>query len=480
MTDRHRNEEFNFGSLASSFADEPAPKKESAGPAKITRANVTATAPAVEAVVPAVEPASAPALPPVPNAPMPALPEVQNPAQTPGFWGSALASSLPNLLATGLGGAGLAAYGLSKRGQGGGQGLQAPPAVDEDVRQLRLAQEQAKLESMYAKEARQQELHAANLARIQPVAQPSAPTVQAAPTGLPSTSQQFSVAGQAQPTIQYGQQKTNAPTGAPSPIAPPAAQATPVQPPPMSDLERIRLEKAQVDLENARAKAARDQQLHEKKLADMEARSAKQSAEKLSSLQGQSSAEVNMQKSSIRAGEEKSADAAVRAAEKAKKAVIPGQTPTTAQIAVDVAAQTNVNAPAPTAKQASNIKEVSLPSEWPRKGMGWLTGAYGIEGAKQFIDTHNDGKPFKTHDEMKAVYDKVMVKPSYSTIPKSTAQDRGIKAGEREQYKIVPGAVAPPSGGGGGAGPIIRGGGGGATGIGRAGEEIHNLNPLKL
>lgn len=474
MTDRHSNEEFSFGSLASSFADEPAPKKESAGPAKITKANVAAAAPAVEAAVPAVEPASAPALPAMPNAAMPPMPPVENPAQTPGFWGSALASSLPSLLATGIGGAGLAAYGLSKRGQSGGQGLQAPPTVDEDLRQLRLAQEQAKLDSMYAKEARQQELHAANLARSQPAAQTVAPSVQAAPTGLPSTTQQFSVSGQPQPTVQYGQQKTNAPTGVPSPIPAPAGQAAAVQPPPMSDLERIRLEKAQVDLDNAKAKAAREQQLHEKKLADMEARSAKQAVEKQQKggggLSPMDKTILNNQITAAAASDVK------QTLEKKQPVPLVPAAPTAAV----VEAATQVNAPAPTAKQASNIKEITLPSEWKGKGMNWLSSAYGIEGAKQFIDTYNDGKPFKNHDEMKAVYDKVMVKPSYSTIPKSTRQDRGITSGEREQYKIVPGAVAPPSGGGGGAGPVLRGGGGGSTGIGRAGEEIHNLNPLKL
>ena len=377
-------------------------------------------------------------------------------------------------MTAGLGGAGLAAYGLSKRGQSGGQGLQAPPTVDEDLRQLRLAQEQAKLESMYAKEARQQELHAANLARSQPAAQTVAPSVQAAPTGLPSTTQQFSVSGQPQPTVQYGQQKTNAPTGVPSPIPAPAGQAAAVQPPPMSDLERIRLEKAQVDLDNAKAKAAREQQLHEKKLADMEARSAKQAVEKQqkggSSLSPMDKTILNNQITAAAASD-------VKQTLEKKQPVPPVPAAPTAAV---VEAATQVNAPAPTAKQASNIKEITLPSEWKGKGMNWLSSAYGIEGAKQFIDTYNDGKPFKNHDEMKAVYDKVMVKPSYSTIPKSTRQDRGITSGEREQYKIVPGAVAPPSGGGGGAGPVLRGGGGGSTGIGRAGEEIHNLNPLKL
>jgi hypothetical protein len=227
MTDRHSNEEFNFGSLAGAFADESPVKKESAGPAKITRSNVKATAPAVEAVVTAVDAASAPALPAMPAASMPPMPEVQNPAQTGSFWGSAMASALPSIAAGSLGAAALAAYNkFGNRGQGG-QGLQAPPTVDEDLRQLRLAQEQAKLDAMYAKMNRQQELHEANLAKAQPKA-PVAPVAPpAAPTGVPSAQPQFTVAGQVQPQMQYGQTNTTAPAGALTPLNPvqqPAAE----------------------------------------------------------------------------------------------------------------------------------------------------------------------------------------------------------------------------------------------------------------
>jgi len=224
MTDRHSNEEFNFGSLAGAFADEAPVKKESAGPAKITRSNVRATAPAVEAAVPAVDAASAPALPPMPAASMPPMPEVQNPAQTGNFWGSAMASALPSIATAGLGAAALAAYNrFGNRGQGGGQGgqgLQAPPPVDEELRQLKLQQEQAKLDSMYARAYREQQLHDANLAKVQPAGSvaPAGPT--AAPTGVPSAQPQFTVAGQAQPQMQYGQTNTTAPAGALTPLNP--------------------------------------------------------------------------------------------------------------------------------------------------------------------------------------------------------------------------------------------------------------------
>lgn len=475
MTDRHSNEEFSFGSLAGAFADEEPRKKESTGPTKITRSNVTATAPAVEAVVPAVDAASAPALPAMPATPMPAMPEVQNPAQTPGFWNSAMSAGVPTAIGTGLGLLTALGYSKLRGGKGGdGQGLQAPPAVDEDLRQLKLAQEQAKLNAMYAKMNRQQELHDINLAKAQPKApvQPAGPAV--APTGLPSATQQFTVAGQAQPSIQYGQVKTNAPTGAPSPVAPPAVQPAPVEPKPISDLERIRLEKANVELEAAKAKAEHDALVRQKKLEAMNTSSAKQAVEKQQKGGGGLSP---MDKTILNNQITAAASSDVKET-LAKKAAVPPATPVTAPTPV-VTTPVETTPPAPTAKQASNIKEVSLPSDWPKKGMNWLTSAYGIEGAKNFIDTYNDGKPFKSHDEMKAVYDKVMVKPSFSSIPKTTRQDRGILAAEREQYKIVPGAVVPPSGGGGG-GQMIRGGGVSATGLGRAGEEIHNLNPLKL
>jgi hypothetical protein len=136
---------------------------------------------------------------------------------------------------------------------------------------------------------------------------------------------------------------------------------------------------------------------------------------------------------------------------------------------------TEVTPPAPTAKQASNIKEIALPKDWPSKGMNWITAQYGIEGAQQFIDKYNDGKPFKTHAEMQAVYDKVMTKPSFSTMPKEMRKERGIKASERELLKIIPRAVPPPAGS---AAPVQ---GGGSLGGNRPGEDfMHNLNPLKL
>lgn len=308
---------------------------------------------------------------------------------------------------------------------------------------------------------------------VEPVAtQPTVkPTVSAPAATTPVATQQPAISG-------YGETKLNAPVGAPAPVVP-TAPAQPVEPKPMSDLEKIKLEEAQIRLQAAKDKAAFDAQVREKKLESLTT-TAKKSVEK----QQKGGGGLSPMDKTILNNQITAAAASDVKETLAKKQPVPAPAAPVAAAPVAAApvaeAAAPVNAPAPTAKQASNIKPVSLPSEWKGKGMNWLTSAYGLEGAKQFIDTYNEGKPFKSHDEMKSVYDKVMVKPSFSSIPKSVRQDRNIIAAEREQYKIVPGAVAPPSGGGGGAGPVIRGGGGGASGIGRAGEEIHNLNPLKL
>jgi hypothetical protein len=161
----------------------------------------------------------------------------------------------------------------------------------------------------------------------------------------------------------------------------------------------------------------------------------------------------------------------------------PATSPTTATATAPVPAPavaptpTPAGAPerAPTATQASNIKEISLPKEWPSKGMNWITSLYGVDGAQQFIDKYNDGKPFKTHAEMQAVYDRVMVKPSFSTMPKELRKERGIKASERDVYKMIPRAVPPPA-------PAGGSGQGGGLGGSRQGTDnlMHSINPLKL
>ena len=78
---------------------------------------------------------------------------------------------------------------------------------------------------------------------------------------------------------------------------------------------------------------------------------------------------------------------------------------------------------------------------------------------------------------MDAVYQKVMTKPSFSTMPKELRKERGIKATERELIKIISKSVPPPAVGG-SAAPVQ---GGGSLGGNRPGEDfMHNLNPLKL
>lgn len=102
-----------------------------------------------------------------------------------------------------------------------------------------------------------------------PAAAPTTPTV--APAGTtPVATQQPSISG-------YGQQTLNAPTGAPSPIAPPTV--APVEPKPMSDLEKIKLEEAQIRLQATKDKAAFDAQVREKKLESLTS-TAKKSVEK--------------------------------------------------------------------------------------------------------------------------------------------------------------------------------------------------------
>jgi hypothetical protein len=155
----------------------------------------------------------------------------------------------------------------------------------------------------------------------------------------------------------------------------------------------------------------------------------------------------------------------------------PATSPTTtAPTTAPTIAPTGAPERAPSATQVSNIKEIALPKEWPSKGMNWITSLYGVDGAQQFIDKYNDGKPFKTHAEMQAVYDRVMVKPAFSTMPKELRKERGIKGSERDIYKLIPRSVPPPPTGG---GTVQSGGLGGA---GRQGTDnlMHSINPLKL
>jgi hypothetical protein len=320
----YSNQDFGFGSSA---YGEPTPQKQeekiaksASTPAKIQRAAVTAVAPAVEAASASAPEAVAPPLPPLPTASAGAPPAIQNPVQTADFWSSALKGvGIP----VGIGLAAGAAGGLlAKRSGGGGSPAgSVAPTVDEDLRQLRLAQEQAKLDAIYEKNYRQQQLHEANLAKMQPQPSAAAPTAQA---GMPSTSQQFSVQQtpvdySLTPAKAYGQQNLNVPTGAPNVAAPPPAEVAPaaVAPKPVSEIERLRIEKAQFDLEAARAKEARAAELHASRLAA----DAKRAEAKNQTKQGTptQSLETTMQKQSYENTVSKAVDADMKAAA-AKKA----------------------------------------------------------------------------------------------------------------------------------------------------------------
>jgi hypothetical protein len=116
--------------------------------------------------------------------------------------------------------------------------------------------------------------------RIEPTMNPE-PVVASAPASvtpktavtppLPQPTVQPPVDYSLTPANGYGQQKLNAPVGAPNLLAaPPPAEVAPapVQPKPLSEIEQLRLEKAKFDLEAAKAKEARAQEAHATRLAN--------------------------------------------------------------------------------------------------------------------------------------------------------------------------------------------------------------------
>lgn len=356
MTREYSNEEFGFNSTA--YA-EPVNKREEdkvakAAPAKIAAAAKDAVAPPVDAASATAPVAVAPALPALPAASTGPLPDIKNPAQTADFWGSALMGvGIP--AAVGLGAGALGGALLKNRQGGGGQGIQAAPAVDEELRQLRLAQEQAKLDAIYEKNYRQQQLHEANLAKMQGQPAAAAPSTPVAESGLPATGQQFSVQEKPvdyslTPAKAYGQQNLNAPTGAPNvAVAPPAAApVAPVEPKPMSELEQLRLQKAQFELDAARAREARAAELHANRLA-AEAKRGEVSSQK------KTSSGINPQdRQMLESSEKAKFDKAIAADQKAAavtKAPAPVVTPATvAAPAAEVAAVPKAAVPPTTAK----------------------------------------------------------------------------------------------------------------------------------
>jgi hypothetical protein len=144
----------------------------------------------------------------------------------------------------------------------------------------------------------------------------------------------------------------------------------------------------------------------------------------------------------------------------------PAVQPTVAPVAEAVAPPQE--APKPPAKAPAKPK-IAMPEGWG-KGMSWLVNQYGVTGAKDFIDVHNKGNPYTSYDDFMAKYKSVMVKPSYSDIPKGVRKERGIIP--REEMKAV---VPPPSGGG-----FVPGPGGVGNLRSSSGGDIRKLNPMKL
>ena len=322
-------------------------------------------------------------------------------------------------------------------------------------------------------------------------------TAPAVPPTFPATATQ-------QPTVSgYQPATTNAIPGVPNPVAgsvAPQGAPTPVAPAPVDPLVQAKLDaladKQRRDNEAHAANQRRLDEQHQIKVANEAKR-----------------AELGLQKNQGKAASPTSVDQQVMALEKVSDknkiansvaqasapkpiapapiappvvssqitpatpapspSLAPAPTPATLEPTPRVSA-TEVPERAPSATQAGNIKEISLPKEWPSKGMNWITSLYGVDGAQQFIDKYNDGKPFKTHAEMQAVYDRVMVKPSFSTMPKELRKERGIKASERDVYKMIPRAVPPPAGG------TVQSGGLGGGGRQGTDNLMHSINPLKL
>jgi hypothetical protein len=151
-----------FADQTSSTSVEKKEAKIVKSASRIQSAASTGVAPPVDAPVPVASEPSAPVLAPLAPASAAPLPRVESPATSGDFWKGAIASAIPSV----LGGLGLAGGGyLAGKGMaGGGGGGTAAPAVDEEMRQLKLAQEQAKHEALIAENYRKQEAHDARMA----------------------------------------------------------------------------------------------------------------------------------------------------------------------------------------------------------------------------------------------------------------------------------------------------------------------------
>ena len=86
-----------------------------------------------------------------------------------------------------------------------------------------------------------------------------------------------------------------------------------------------------------------------------------------------------------------------------------------------------------------------IPSEWG-KGMGWLVGAYGVQGAQSFIDRFNEGKPFQSYQEFENKYKQLketeLFGPTFQQVPKDIRKERGIVPSS-PQFKKEAGFAIP-------------------------------------
>jgi len=293
-----------------------------------------------------------------------------------------------------------------------------------------------------------------------------------------------------------------APTAPEAPV-PPVATAVPTEPT-VDPIQQAKLDSMKAAEARAAEAHANEQRRKDEIHANRLAKDVQKSATDIQSKQGKSfSPESILEIKSDQNRMKKDIDAVAKVDAQKTKAIAPAPSPALAPaanptqapvVAPTAAVPPPVTQPAPIAEtpvepvveppkkapKTSNMKEISLPKDWPAKGMNWLTSQYGEQGARQFINEFNKGEPFKTHEEMTKVYDQVMTKPSFSSVPKDTRKSRGITRNpESQQYKIIPNAIVPPTlPSGGGAGMVVP-----RTSLGNtpgANEQIHSLNPLKL
>jgi hypothetical protein len=133
-----------------------------------------------------------------------------------------------------------------------------------------------------------------------------------------------------------------------------------------------------------------------------------------------------------------------------KKPFAPATSPkaTAQDVEMVVKSEANKQSKAQPVKPPSKVNErAHWPEGWTRGGMGWLVNQYDIDGAKAYIDEHNNGKPFLSHEEALKNVEKTQMRPIYNEIPKEVRKSRGIAP--NPQYKtgskpLMGNAIVPP------------------------------------